>query len=148
MNVCGIALGIPVSPHRPSESKCILILKYIPDLKRTTALRHANSASPTWRLLKRALISCSSLMSAIEDTIFSAGVLSTCIPAAARSGATSSGMFHCTAPMMNSSRQPSSSKMTWSLNGRFAKEGMFRAHFTEINNNLAADSQIDSGVEQ
>ena len=119
-----------------------------PDLKRTTAFKHANSASPTWRLRNRALISCSIRISAIVATIFSAGVLSTCIPAAARRGATSRGMFHWTAPMINNSLQPSSSKITWSLNGKFTNEGIFRAHFTEINNKRAADSQMASGVEQ
>lgn len=131
-----------------STCKDVAIILYSPDLKRTTAFKQANSASPTWRLRKRALISCSIRMSAMVATIFSAGVLSTCIPAVARSGATSNGIFHWTAPMINNSLHPSSSRITWSRNGRFANEGMFLAHFTEINNRRAADSQMASGVEQ
>lgn len=125
-----------------------LLISDLPDLKSTTAFKQANSASPTCRLRKRALISWSMRMSAMVATIFSAGVLSTCMPAAARSGATSKGIFHWTAPIIKSSLHPSSNKITWSRKGRFTNDGMFLAHFTEINSRRAADSQIASGVEE
>ena len=121
---------------------------FSPDLKRTIAFRQANSASLTCRLLKRELISCRRRISAIVATIFSAGVLSTCMPADARSGATSSGIDHWTAPRTNNSLQASSNSITWSRNGRFTNEGMFRAHLTDMKSRRAALSQIASGVEQ
>ena len=54
------------------------------------------------------------------------------------------GNAHCDAVRMNNSVQDSSSKMAWSRNGSERNDGIFLAHLTDINNNLAAVSYIPS----
>ena len=67
-----------------------------------------------------------------------------CIPAVARSGAICRGIGHCAALRMNSSLHVNRSRAHWSVTARSGKNGMFLAHSTAENSNLAANSQIFS----
>ena len=86
-------------------------------LNRTIAFRHAYSVESTSIALNLFTASCITRTVAMTSTIFSGGVLSTCIPDAARIGAISRGMDHWLAPNINSSRHPSSSRVTWQWGG-------------------------------
>lgn len=66
------------------------------------------------------------------------------IPAVARRGATCKGMGHWAAFKTNNSLQTKRSNATWSVTARSGKNGIFRAHSTALNSNLAASSQIFS----
>ena len=68
------------------------------------------------------------------------------MPSADMSVPASMGSMNWAAPSTNSSRQLSSSRMTWSRPGRAVKDGTLLAQRTFMKSSRAADSQIVSGV--
>ena len=82
-------------------------------LNSTIAFRHAYSVESTLAALNLLTVSWSRRTVAMTSTIVSGGVVSTCNPAADKIGAISSGIDHWLAPSRNSSRQPSSRRITW-----------------------------------
>ena len=99
----------------------------VPDLKRTMALRHANSAGSTWMALNLLMISCSTRMSENGDTLLPGEV-----PAAAggggrwsgseKSGQASIGIDHCMAHRRNNSLHDSSRRITCRITQSFVVE--------------------------
>ena len=117
----------------------------LPGLNNTIAFKHAYSVESICTRLNLATTFCSSLMSAIPATILSVGALSTCSPAAERSGPMSTGRENWAALKTNNSLQHSSNKIAWSRNGRSRNVGIFLAHVTDIYSSCTADSYSDSG---
>lgn len=117
----------------------------LPGLNRTMAFKHAYSVESISTRLNLATTFCNRRMSAIPATILSVGALSTCRPAADRSGPISTGKENWAALRTKSSLHPSSSKIAWSRKGRSKNVGMFLAQVTDMYNNCTADSYTDSG---
>ena len=116
-----------------------------PGLNRTMALRQAYSVESISTRRNRLTMFCNRRISDMPATILSVGTLSTCSPAAFRSGPMSNGNENCAMLSTKSSLQPSSSKMAWSRKGRSRNVGMFRAQVTDIYSSCTADSYKFSG---
>ncbi|KAK2140600.1 hypothetical protein NP493_5643g00000 [Ridgeia piscesae] len=112
----------------------------------TIPLRQAYSVGSTRIALNLAMISCKAPISVIIAITFSGGDLSTLRPASNIRGIASMGIWNWAAPSTNSSRQPSSSRSTWSRMGRLRKAGTHLAHLTLMKRMRAAASQIASGL--
>lgn len=123
-----------VSTNRMSSS--------LPVVNNTIAFRHEYSAESTWSALSFSTCSWNILMWSINATTRSAAIGDAWRPAAARRGATCSGIEHCDALRTNNSDQTKRSKATWSVTCRSGKKGILRAHSTAENSKRAASSQM------
>lgn len=129
--------------------KLLLILKLInklnlPELNSTIAFKQLYSAESTWSAFNFSTCSWNILIWSIKATTLSAAIGLAWSPAAANSGATCNGIEHWAAFKTNNSLQLSRKRATWSATWRSGKKGIFRAHSTALNNNLAASSQMFS----
>ncbi len=116
----------------------------LPDVKRTMALRQANSAASTCRFRYFSTCSWKILTLSINVTILSGDMWFEWIPAVARRGATCSGIGHWAAFNTNNSLQTKRSSATWSVTAKSGKKGIFLAHSTALNSRRAASSQMFS----
>lgn len=114
------------------------------DVKRTIALRHANSAASTWRLRYFSTCSWKILTLSIKVTILSGDMWFEWIPAVANRGATWRGIGHWAAFSTNNSLQTKRRSATWSVTAKSGKKGIFLAHSTALKSKRAANSQMFS----
>lgn len=117
---------------------------FLPELNRTIAFKQLYSAESTCSAFSFSTCSWNIRIWSMKATTLSAAIGLAWSPAAANNGATWSGMEHWAAFNTNSSLQLSRNNATWSATCRSGKKGIFRAHSTALNNNLAASSQIFS----
>jgi len=112
----GMAVTEQCSFGRSIWSRLIQVRSYnSPELKSTIALRQLYSAESTCSAFNFSTCSWKMRMWSMNATTRSAAIGLAWSPAAARSGATWSGMEHCAALSMNNSLQLSRSSPTWSV---------------------------------
>ena len=126
------------------EIKTCILSNHSPDVKRTIALRHANSAASTWRLRYFSTCSWKILTLSIKVTILSGDMWFEWIPAVANRGATWRGIGHWAAFSTNNSLQTKRRSATWSVTAKSGKKGIFLAHSTALKSKRAANSQMFS----
>lgn len=114
----------------------------LPVVNNTIAFKQEYSAESTCKAFNFSTCSWKILMWSINATTRSAAIGDACKPAAANSGATCSGIEHCDAFNTNNSDHTNLNNATWSVTCRSGKNGIFLAHSTAENNNLAANSHI------
>lgn len=114
------------------------------EVKRTIAFKQLYSAESTCNAFSFSTCSWKIRMWSIKATTLSADMGDACRPAAARRGATWSGIEHWAAFSTNNSLQVSLRSATWSVICRSGKKGIFRAHSTALKSILAASSQMFS----
>ena len=119
-------------------------VQYWPEVKRTMAFKHEYSATSTWSDFNFSTCSWKIRMWSMNATTRSAAMGEAWRPAAARRGATWSGIEHWDALRTNNSDQTSLRSATWSVTWRSGKKGMLRAHSTAEKRSRAANSQMES----